>query len=412
MGNSAFFWFILTFVCIAFEGFYSMLEMACVSFNKVHLQYYVSKGNKRALWLNHLLQNPSRLFGTTLLGVNLALQIGSECSRQFYNAIGLSPDLAPITQVLLVLIFAELAPIFAARRYSEHVVMLGIPIVYLSSKIMAPVIFGIDILVKLLNKFSGSKENATSILTREELQKAVEAPDDKGQITHKSDEFNTIVTNIFSLRDKDVQQVMVPLNTVQMLPSNCSVSHMRKVLNRGYYRYLPIYHHNRHNVIGIAYPRELINTPDNHSLRNYIRPSWFITKHANIYTILQEFRTHKHNIAIVLNKNGHAIGIITLQDILDEIFGEMEASQSPLPIASPSRILERTFPSNTKIDTFNKEFDAHIETNDEETLAQLMKKNLGHNPEKGEYIRIDRFEFTVKKVSIFGVHTISAKTLL
>jgi len=104
-----------------------MVEMACVSFNKVRLHYYVNQGNRRAIWLNYLLQHPFRLFGTTLIGVNVAMVVGSECSREFHSALGLSPDLAPLSQVIIVVIFAELAPMFAARHYAEHVAMLGAP---------------------------------------------------------------------------------------------------------------------------------------------------------------------------------------------------------------------------------------------------------------------------------------------
>ena len=97
-------------ICLFVQGFYAMLEMACVSFNKVRLQYYVSKNNRRAKWLTHLLNHPAQLFGTTLIGVNAAMQLGSEFSRQFYIALGVSPDYAPLSQVFIVLIFAEIAP--------------------------------------------------------------------------------------------------------------------------------------------------------------------------------------------------------------------------------------------------------------------------------------------------------------
>src|SRR5271168_1923794 len=120
--NSPLFWLSLTILCIAVQGVYSMLELASVSFNRVRLEYYVAKKIKRAMWLHYLLQKPSRLFGTVMLGVNVALQIGSQTSREFYSSVGLDPDLAPLTQVFLVVILAELTPLFAARRYPESVV--------------------------------------------------------------------------------------------------------------------------------------------------------------------------------------------------------------------------------------------------------------------------------------------------
>src|SRR5262245_63138653 len=113
-----------------------MIEMASVLLNLVRLHYYVSKGEKRAVLFNELLNYPSRLFGTTLIMVNSATVFGSEFSREFHEAIGLSPDLAPLTQVLLVLIFGELSPMFAARTHSEHMALLGIPLLYASAKIL------------------------------------------------------------------------------------------------------------------------------------------------------------------------------------------------------------------------------------------------------------------------------------
>lgn len=135
------FFLLLILICLVVQGFFAMLEMACVSFNKVRLQYYVSKENKRALWLSYLLHHPALLFGTTLICVNTALVVGSECARRFYDSLGLSPDWAPLSQIFIVLIFAEIAPMFAGRRYAEHVAMLGIPILFFFSIILRPLIW-------------------------------------------------------------------------------------------------------------------------------------------------------------------------------------------------------------------------------------------------------------------------------
>lgn len=94
-GSWRFFLFLIILSLIV-EGFFSMMEMACVSFNKVRLHYYVTKGNHKAKWISFLLSRPTRLFGTTLIGVNIALEFGSECARRFYMSLGLSPDWAPI----------------------------------------------------------------------------------------------------------------------------------------------------------------------------------------------------------------------------------------------------------------------------------------------------------------------------
>ncbi len=414
--NDALYWLLLTLTCIFFQALFCMLEMAAVSFNKVRLQYYVIKRNQAAVWLDYLLKSPTRLFGTTLLGVNISLQVGSECSRQFYTAMQLNPDIAPITQVFLVLIFAELAPMFAARKYAENVVMLGIFIVYFSSKLLKPIIWAIHHLSNFVNYLAGlANEENSLFLSRDELQNAIKQCDDIPS-SKEHDEFNAIVNNIFTLRSKKANEVMLPLNAVQALPSSCTVAHVQNVLKNCYHPYIPIFHRYRHNIIGIAFPRDLIPVPNNHYVREYIRPPWFVTKQASSNQILRQFRSNNQNIAIVLNKNGHAIGILTLEDVLEEVFGEMDEALEKEGFQKNSQtrsVLERTFSGKVKISELNKEFSTQLPLEGNESLEQYLQNYTGHDLEKGEIIRSEGLEFTVLESSLLASQTkISVKTLI
>ncbi len=196
--------------------------MAIVSFNKVRLQYYVAKGNQRALWINWLLHNPGRLLGTTLLGVNIAMQVGSECSRQLYQALDIGADFAPITQILLVLICAELAPIFAARRYSEHMAMLGVPLVYASAKIMTPLIWVISEVSRIANRLVVGEERQNRLfLSIDELLAVLEDESEDPEV--EGDELNFLVRNIFSLRTKIASDIMEPIGQTRAIQVSCTV---------------------------------------------------------------------------------------------------------------------------------------------------------------------------------------------
>lgn len=163
---------LFTLLAVAIQGFFAFFEMACVSFNKVRLQYFVSLGNRRALWLNYLLKRPSRLFGTTLIGVNAALFAGSECARQFYESIHLNPDLAPLTQILIVVIFGELAPLFAARRHPEQAAMFCVPLMILIARILTPVTWCFDAISHFVHKAMGQAKETPLFLSREEVRMA------------------------------------------------------------------------------------------------------------------------------------------------------------------------------------------------------------------------------------------------
>ncbi len=308
-------WMLFNFIAIAVSAYFSMIEMACVSFNKVKLQFYLSKGVKQAEWLNHLLKHPARLFGTTLIGVNAANIISSECGREFYSSIGLSPDLSPITQVALVVIFGELAPMFAARHYSEHVVMIGIRLLNAAVWLMRPllwIISGISYVSQWI--FGGSKTDEGIFFTQEELLSIIDEPDRKP--TSETDEYNQIAYNILQLHHLKTKDIMKPLKEFQLLESNSTVNNMRKALERKHTQFFPVYHRDISKIVGIAFPRDLLRANGNHRVRDYSRTPWFITRSSSCMEILQQFRHNNQTVAFVINNKGFAIGIITLDMLL------------------------------------------------------------------------------------------------
>lgn len=408
--NSALLWLICNLISIVFLAFYSMMEMACVSFNKVRLQYYVTKGYKRALWLNYLLQHPSRLFGTTLIGVNIALVVGSECARQFYSAIGTSPDLAPLTQVILVVIFGELAPMFAARHYAEHVAMLGVPLVYASARIMTPMLWIVEIISRTCNfLMGGSKKGSDIYLTQEELLNVLEG--DETSQDRDSVEFSAVAANIFSLRKKDIRQIMEPLAASKALPSNATVKQMREVLAKIDVDYIPIYSHEISNIIGIVYPQEVMRAVDTRRVRDYAKPPWFVSEKATLLQILKQFRINNESAAVVLSHNGKAIGLLNRDAVLEEIFGKIPFNKSTLPgKLTKLMLIEKTFSGETTVGDFNFQFGIMLNEDPSLTLSELIIEQLGHRPEKGESIYIAPFELSVKEISLLGVKTVSIST--
>lgn len=383
-----------------------MLEMAAVSFNRVRLEYYANKKIKRAIWLQHLLQKPSRLFGTVMLGVNIALQLGSQSAREFYQALGLNPDIAAISQIFFVVIVAELAPLFAAYRYAEHVIMLGVPIVYATSIIFTPIIEIIGFVNRGLVRLFGSQEdNYDPFLSREELQKILESHEEESQ---EGNEFNLVVSNIFSLKNKRAGQVMTPLGELPMIPSNATVAHMRQKISLSSAPFVLVNQKTSSNIVAIAVPRDLVRLGDNKIVRDFSRPPWFITTDTPLIHILKQFRRNNQSVAVVLDANGFAKGVLTLESIFEEIFGEFPALK---PFKARTTLIERTFPGNTKVSDINVMFDITIPAQEGETLAQLMITNLERVPEEGESIIIGQFELVAEETTLLGIKSIIVKTL-
>jgi putative hemolysin len=407
------FFLLMILSCLAVQGFFAMMEMACVSFNKIRLQYYVSKSNRRAVWLSYLLHHPALLFGTTLICVNTSLVVGSECARRFYDSLGLSPDLAPLSQVFLVIIFAELAPMFAGRRYAEHVAMLGIPILFLFSILLRPVIWGLDLLCRLVNRLIGKRVASGSYLSREELQNIIEEREETITTEPSRQQFNTVVANIFSLKNMTARSLMQPLSHVPVVPSFCTIREMREVVKDKHTPFLPIFHRSPENIVAVAYPRDLIRLSENKRIKEYARKPWFITEQSSILQILKQFRRNNQSLAIVLNDKGHATGVLTLDEIIDEIFGTTDAwmAYEEMVPRAYHIVVDKSLPAEMSLEAFNQQFHVQLRYQDAETLEEVMVKALGHPPLKGESVRIDQFELEVEESSLLGVKMIQVRTV-
>lgn len=400
----------LTLLFVVTQGLFAMLEMAAVSFNRVRLQYWVGQGKRRAKWLNYLLSRPSLLFGATLIGVNASLQMGSECSRRFYDALGLSPDWAPLSQIFIVILFAELAPMFAGRRHAEHVAMLGVPLLYLSSWILRPLIWLFDLICQGINWLLRSPVKEGAYLSREDLLHMFEKLEEEQR---PAKEINTIAANLFALKGKVAMDLMSPIDKIQMVPSFCSVGEMRTLLNYSYTPFLPIYERDPRAVLGIVYPRDLLRLSEEKKVRDFARGAWFITEKSSILHILKQFRRNNQSIAVVLNDAGHAVGFLTLDEIIDSIFGRADDWESFGEMVPRSHhvIVDRTFPGDMHIKDFNRKFHVHLEPGGAQTLEELVENILGHPPEKGESVHVDQFELTVEEAPLIGPKKIGVRTV-
>jgi putative hemolysin len=392
-----------TILSIAVQGLFAFFEMACVSFNKVRLQYYVSMGTRRAIWIHYLLKSPSRLFGTTLIGITTSLVIGSECARRFYESIHLNPDWAPLTQVPLVVIFGELAPMFAARRHPEQSAMFCVPLMIVLARLLTPITWTFDTLSRLLHRAMKKEKEVPLFLSREEVRMAFEEREEG------EDEFNAAVTQIFQLKNLTAGQLMMPLVKVQMVPSHSTLAEVRHLLSVQYVPMIPIYHRYTHNIVAIAQLRDLVCAKDSKKVIDLARSPWFVTRDTSILQLLQQFRRNNQSIAVILDPSGQACGLLTLDQILAEIFGEETAQ--PLAVEKAHHYIERTLSGEMSVSEFNKQFQSHLPEGKGDTLSDLILATLGHLPVKDETVRIDEFEFAVDEPTLRGVKIFSVRSV-
>lgn len=394
----------LTLLCILAQGFFSMFEMACVSFNRIRLRYYVSQKQRRAQWINYLLDRPSRLFGTTLILVNTFLQIGSECARRFYESLQLSPDFAPVTQVFIVVVFAELAPMFAARRHPEQVAMLYVPVAYFISKLLSPLIYLIDLLNAWIHAGLKTNKEVPLFLSREEIQKAFE---EKVYESSSKASLDRTLATFFQLKNQTVSDFMYPFQGQLLISSQVTAEELIEELKHRYTQFIPIFHQDEKNIVAVLFLRDLLKADLKRRAVELGHPPWFIAAEDSLINILKQFRSNNQSVAIVLDKEGKAVGMLSLKSVLEGIFGKVE---EPLLEEAKSLYIERTLSGNMSLQAFNFQFQAHLQGGEEETLSEYLTRILGHHPTKGETIRAGHFEFKILEPSLFGAKTIQVKT--
>lgn len=401
--NSPFFWLGVNLLCIFVQGFFSMMEMACVSFNRVRLQYYLTKSNKKASYINFLIRRPYRLFGTVMLGVNIALQIGSESSRTCYKLLGISPEYAPATQIILVVIFAELIPLAISRKIPEKIALKGAPILYFAHYLFYPLIQCVGGITNMIYFILNIKEETIhSTLSRDELQKTLETH-------HEEHDFNVIATNIFSLSATSVEQVCQYLDQIPILSATASVRDVCQLVRRHRLDFVPVYHKVKKNVVGIAFPKNLINRNPSDPVVPYLSSPWFITAKSKLIHAIQEFRKNSSKIAIVLNNNGEPMGVLGLHTVFKTLFNTRNITQLK---PKPTSLIERTFSGNTPLSEIENELDIIFMDNDCTTIEQLMLKLLDTPPEVGASIIINDLLLEVKEISLYGIKTVAIKDIL
>jgi CBS domain containing-hemolysin-like protein len=295
--------------------------------------------------------------------------------------------------------------------------MLGIPLIYASAKLMTPLLWVVGLISKGCNYVLSGKETESNIyLSLEELQKILEEHTDEAGSVSESDEFSAIAANIFSLRTKDLKQVMEPIKLVPSLAAAATVQEAARFLKEKGVEFIPLYNRDITNIIGIATARDLIRASDTHKVRDYCSPPWFVPETASLMQILKQFRTNNESLAIILNHHGQAIGLITLDDVLAEIMGKLSypsnhgASHPIAPKKTQVMLIEKTIPGEMLVGEFNKQFGVEIDKDESLTLSELIERTHGHHPEKGESIYIAPFEFTVKETSLVDIKSVSVNS--
>lgn len=387
---------------LALSAFFSSSETAMMTVNKIRVRNLAEAGLSHAEVLAKVLDNQGKMLSAILIGNNIVNISASALmtvivTQTFGNQyVGVATGIL----TLLVLIFGEITPKTSATLYSETVALRFAAPIYLIMQALTPVIFIVDkmslVVLKALHIDPNKKQDA---ITEDELRTIVEVSHEEGVI--ESDE-KKMIYNVFDFGDSVAKDIMVPRIDMTFIDVNATYEEMLEVFRQEKYTRYPIFEDTTDNVVGIINIKDLIliEHDKDFNLRDYLREPLYTYEFKKTAELMVELRKTQNNIAIVLDEYGATAGLITLEDMLEEIVGEIrdeydEDEEDLIVKVGPTEyILEGAM----KLDDLNDHLGLTLESEDYDSVGGFIIGVLDHLPENGEEVTSGKLRFVVEKV--------------
>lgn len=317
--------FFLLLILLLLSGFFSGSETALFSLTKIRVKRLQLENVKNSKIIAGLLDKPRRLIISILIGnmlVNiLASSTASSLSLVFFGRDGLAISI--IVMTFLILIFGEMMPKIIAIRNSEKISVFVAPYISVFSKAVFPLRKVLRFIVDYLAPaMSRGIKSLKSSLTEEELKKAVELGRREGVLDKEEEE---MIKSVFKFGAKAVKDVLIPLKKIVIVDISTPLSTIRSIIEKKELSRMPIFENRLDNIVGILYAKDLIvyGQKGELSLRDILREPFYVQDEMKLDELLRNFRTHRIHMALVRNAKGKFVGLVTLQDILEEIIGQI-----------------------------------------------------------------------------------------
>ncbi|OGU77771.1 MAG: hemolysin [Ignavibacteria bacterium RBG_16_34_14] len=382
---------------ILISGFFSGTEIAFVVANKIKIEVKASKKNLAAQSALYFINHPQTFFSTVLVGNNIANIAFASISAIFLASIfSFNEFEILLISSFIILMLGELIPKFFARELSERLVMtMALPLRVISF-ILFPFIKVFSLISSFLAKSSSMKaENVKFLFSKEEFDVLVRESYKAGMVDKKESD---IISKVLSLGKQRVYEAMRPRTEIVGIESTSSIEEALLLFIDSGYSKLPVYEESLDNVKGIIYANDFFKSPKN--IQEILHDAVFVPETKKSFEMLNEFLNRQVTIAIVVDEFGGTAGIVTMEDIFEEMFGEIK-DEYDIEENINRKISDNSYIINGKveIDFINEEYGLNIPTGDYETIAGYITTRLGRIPLQGETVSFDGFTFLITRAN-------------
>jgi len=404
---------ILIVLSLLGQAFFAGSEMGLISFNRIRLRHLVERGDTKAVLIQRLLDDPQRLFGTTLVGVNVLVIIGSTVASDLVHRYVTKSNnwgavIATAVMLPLVVMFGQIVPMALFRSHSTSLVRLIITPLRRAYWVLLPAVHSATFLSrKVARLFGGQTRRMSPFTSREELRLLLQGKT-KGEFLHE-DGLN-MLHRIFDLQETYATEVMVPLIEVTAAPIDSTVEHVISLMRRSGFSTIPMYRDRVDNIVGTVHAADLMGIEDPLQPVEGLVKKPYITPETNpVDDILLEFQRRGERFAVVVDEYGGVSGILTMEDIVEEIVGEIaDEYEGSVPKRVSTRKGKLVAEGRMSTREFNKEFSTDIPEEKAETIGGVLTVITGRVPQPGEKVQCYGMEFEVleasdRKVSKLGI---------
>lgn len=409
MNQSMIFDLILLLVLLILSGLFSSAETSLVGCSRVRIKTLAEDGNKRAKICEKLFEQESKMLSAILIGNNLVnTYMASIASMIAYNFGGAAVSIATFIITFLILVFGEITPKNLATLYSERMALFYAPIIYWLMKILTPIIWFINLFSKGIMRMIGIKEKTnTSVMTENEIRTIVDMSHEGGVIEEDEKDF---INNVFDFGTAKAKDVMVPRVHVVRADEKSTYKELKELFQKEQYTRIPIYRDNVDNIVGFINMKDLLllDHPEDYSMAKLLRKPYFTVENKNVSDLLAEMKHFTINMAIVLDEYGELAGIVTVEDIIEEIVGNLHDEYDSHEMEQIQNMGNGTYlvKGFISLHDLNDALDTNLNSEDFDSIGGLMIDKLGRIPTLNEEIEIDGIKLKVTEVKGNRIETI------
>lgn len=384
------------FILLLLSAFFASSEIAFIVGNKIKIEIRARSKNISALNARYFINHPDLFFSTIIISNNLVSIAFASLSTIFLNELfSLGNFSILIITSALLLIFGELIPKYFGKELADRLIMFSAIPLRLVTFILYPAVKVISNISKVLSRSNRREEEEIQhLFDKDDLQNLIEESSDAGKMDEEQSE---IISKVIDIREQRVYEAITPRTDIVGVEITDNIQEATKIFIESGYSKLPVYEENLDNIKGVIFAKDIFKQPQD--IKSILREVVFVPETKNSLEMLNEFLQKQFSIAVVVDEFGGTAGILTVEDLIEELFGEIRDEYDDVDEKLAKKIDANSFLMSGKveIDYLNEELDLKISEGEYETIAGFITFRIGRIPAKGESFKIDRFNVQILK---------------